>query len=142
MRCQASGFALAVVLVLLLGLSLLAVAGFGAAVAAVALASYAEQAALAFQAAEAGNARTMASPADRLESSVWPTQWPSVTVRSSLQADPPDEPGSWPPGFSIGSNGFRRRHYSVLSTGRAGRGAAVALEQGFAVIENTGQGLP
>lgn len=139
MRGRPSGFALAVVLVLLLGLSLLAVAGFSATVAAVALAGYAEQAALAFQAAEAGNSRVLASPAAGTDAVVWPTHWPSVKVRSALLADPDGEPGSWPPGFSIGGNGFRRRHYTVRSTGRAGRGAAVTLEQGFAVIENNSE---
>lgn len=131
------GVALAVVLVLLSGLALLAVAGLGGALAAVALSGFGEQATLAFEAAEAGVARTLRSGAAMPVATVaWPALMPGVTLRTEILADPPGADTAWPEGFSIGAggDGFLASHRLVRAEGRADRGAFVRIEQGYIVI--------
>jgi Tfp pilus assembly protein PilX len=137
------GMALGIVLLLLLGLALLALAGYGAAIAALAIAGLEQQATRAFEAAEAGAARTLrtwqgpdaaSSPAPE---TAWPAVWAEVMVARTVSADPPDRPAAWPDGFSIGSGDstFTTRHFTIDSEGRAGLGTAARIEQGFIVIE-------
>lgn len=131
------GMALATVLILLSGISILALAGLGGAAAAIALAGFEEQSALAFEAAEAGIARTLRSGMPVPEPvPAWPSVAPEVTVRTERRDDPAVEGGSWPAGFSVATGGvsFALRHGTVLSEGRAARGALVRIEQGFVVV--------
>lgn len=137
-------------MLLLLGLALLALAGSAAAIAALALAGLDEQHALAFEAAEAGIARALRRIAD---GAVWPqeptetTTWPAlglgVATRVEIRADPEDGAG-WPAGFSIGlgDSAFVTRHLTIVADGRAGRGAAVRLEQGVTVLAAAGGAAP
>jgi opacity protein-like surface antigen len=129
--------ALAVVLILLSGLALLAVAGLGGALASVALSGFDEQSALAFEAAEAGVARSLRSGA-AIATAVpaWPALLPDVTTRTEILADPPGGDTAWPEGFSVGAGGeaFVTSHRTIRAEGRARRGAVVRIEQGYFVI--------
>lgn len=134
------GSALGIVLLLMLGLSALALAGYGAAVAALALAGLEQSAARAFEAAEAGAARALRDwpdTAGTAPSAAWPAYWHDVTTASAISADPADWPAPWPEGFSIGGGDgtFAAHHYTITSEGRAPRATAVRIEQGFLVIE-------
>ena len=137
------GMALGIVLILLLGLALLALAGHGAAIAALAIAGLEQHATRAFEAAEAGAARTLrtwqgpdaaSSPASE---AAWPAVWADVMIARTVSADPPDRPAAWPDGFSVGSGDstFTTRHFTVVSDGQAGLRTAARIEQGFIVIE-------
>ena len=147
-RCQ--GMALAVTMVLLLGLAILALAGSAAAVAALSLAGLDEQASLAFEAAEAGVVRALRAFAagDAVAAAgafepTWPELDPGVTTRVQLRADPGEIGATLAEGFSIGSGvTFARRHFTLISDGRAGRGTAVRIEQGLAVIAPTRPAAP
>lgn len=145
MKQPSRGMALAVTLVLLLGLSLLAVAGLASAVASLALSGFEEQSTLAFEAAEAGIAQTI-----RLGSSLpepvpaWPSLFPEVTIRTEIVPDRAAGDTGWPEGFSIGSGSasFRLDHFTIRSEGRAGRGARVRLDQDMAVVATTQAAAP
>lgn len=137
------GMALGIVLMLLLGLAMLALAGYSAAIAALAIAGMEQHAARAFEAAEAGVSRTLrswhgqpAAPSPAPEAA-WPAPWPELTIVRQVTADPPDVPGSWPDGFSIGSGDgtFTTRHYTIVAEARGVRRTAARIEQGFTVIE-------
>lgn len=129
--------ALAVVLVLLLGLVVIALGGLGGAVADLAVAALDEQAALAMEAAEAGVARTLrtgvpipaATPA-------WPGLFPGLTLSSEIQFDPPVPSQPLPDGANLSDGGdmLPARHFTIRAEGRAGHGAVVRIEQGFKVI--------
>lgn len=140
-RGRQRGSALGIVLLLLLGLALLALAGHGAAIAALAIAGLEQHAARAFEAAEAGVSRALRSwhsdgaPASAVTEQVWPDAWPEIVNARSVSADPPAQPAPWPQGFSVGADGFVSRHYTVVSEARGGRRAAARIEQGFVVIE-------
>jgi hypothetical protein len=138
------GMALAVVMVLLLGLTVLAVAGLSGAVAAVALSGLDEQSALAFEAAEAVIARTLRSRVAPSDAQAWPDLWPQVTARAEIRADHFESVAALPEGFSLGAGGgaFATRHYTIVAEGRAGRGTSVRLEQGYAVIAPAGSSEP
>lgn len=136
------GMALAIVVLLLLGLALLALAGSAAAVAALALAGLDQQQALAFEAAEAGIARTMRElaqgapwPRPPTASITWPSLSDRVTTRIGILEDDVGSDGGWPAGFSIGvTEGFATRHLTIVAVGRADRKAAVRIEQDLAII--------
>lgn len=123
------GVALAIVLVLLLGLALLAIAGMGGAIASMAIVGLAEQHAIAFEAAEAAVTRTLHA-------------WPVVATDDSVVSvevvgDAPAAGASPPEGFSIGDggHGLELRHYTITAESRAARGAAARVEQGFSILE-------
>lgn len=140
-RARQRGSALGLVLLLLLGLALLALAGHSAAIAALTIAGLEQHAARAFEAAEAGVSRTLRSwnthgaLAGPVTERVWPETWPEITNARDVSADPPGQAGAWPDGFSVGSDGFVSRHYTIVSESRGGRRAAARVEQGFVVIE-------
>ena len=145
-RRRSRGTALGVALLLLLGLALLALAGSAAAVAALALASLDQQHALAFEAAEAGIARALrriangaTSPQAPTQMTTWPALGEQVTTRVEVLVEPADDSG-WTAGFSIGlgDDAFATRHLTIVSDGRAGRGAAVRLEQGVTIVAREG----
>lgn len=138
MRRASRGAALAVSLILLLGLSLLAIAGIASAVASLALAGFEEQSALAFEAAEAGVARTIRlGTAVREPVAVWPTALPGVTVRTETVMESAGAGPGWPEGFSIGGGAFALDHFTIRAEGRASRGAVVRVEQDMAVVAAT-----
>lgn len=121
MRPPPRGAALVIVMILSLGLGTLAVAAMTAAVASLAVASHAEQAALAFRAAEAGIETTL-ERGTALAPGTAP--WPEADGRASVT--------TWivrdatPPGALL-------QHAAVIAEGRAGRNVAIRLEQGFIV---------
>ena len=139
------GMALGIVLLLLLGLALLALAGHSAAVAALAIAGLEQHAARAFEAAEAGVSRTLRSwhtlgaASDAAPVEVWPETWPEVTILRNVSADLPGQPGAWPVRFSIGNGAgtFTSRHYTIVAEARGARHTAARVEQGFIIIEPT-----
>ena len=145
MKRAPHGMALAVVLILLLGLSLLAVAGLASAVASLALSGYQEQSTLAFEAAEAGIAHTIRSgtglPAPY---ATWPSALPGVTTRTEVVLERTAGDAGWPEGYSVGSGRgtFTLEYFTIRSEGRAGRDARVRLEQDMAVIAPTGAAAP
>jgi hypothetical protein len=126
--------ALAVVLLLLLGLSAVALAGLGGAIADLAVAAADEQVALAMEAAETGLARTLRSgtpiPAGTV---VWPEHFPGLTVSSEIRFDPPDAdaPLLNPPPGEDASGSRVLRHFTVRAEARAGRGVVTRIEQGY-----------
>jgi hypothetical protein len=129
-----SGVALAVVLLLLLGLSIVALAGLSGAVSDLAVAAASEQLALAMEAAETGVARTLRSGRPIAAGTVvWPALFPGVTVSSEIRFDPPDPdaPLLEPLPDGDGSAPLQRRHFAIRATAHAGRTAAAAIEQGF-----------
>ena len=136
-----AGSALATLLVLLVAFALVALSAMAAAVAALATAGQAAQSALAQEAAEAAIAGVLAGwpagAAGRPPSPAWPDRPAEVTAQAEVQRDPPEAAQSWAAGTSLGDDGdgLVARHYTVLATGRARRGAAVTLEQGFTVLE-------
>lgn len=131
------GSALAIVMVLLLGLSLLATSGLAGALASLVLSSFDQQRSIAFEAAETAVSRTLATgtpvqPATPL----WSGMPAEVLARSAIRPDPPGRDESWPDGFSVGLGGteFMLRHRTVRSEGHAARGATVVIEQGFVTL--------
>jgi hypothetical protein len=119
MRVPQGGVSLVIVMILSLALGTLAVAAMTAAVASLALASHAEQAALAFRAAEAGIEATLET-GTRLSPGTEP--WPEAAGRASVTTwivrdETPD--------------GDLLQHAAVIAEGRAGRNVVVRLEQGF-----------
>ena len=141
MRKRHGGAALGVVLLLLLGLALLALAGSAAAIAALALAGLDEQHSLAFEAAEAGITRALrvlsnggTLPAEPLTVAPWPELESDVTMRVAIREHDPTSAGL-PVGFSLGNGAayWGTRRITIISDGRAGRGAAVRLEQDVVV---------
>jgi len=147
---QTRGMALAVVLVLLLGLTVLALAGSAAAIASLALAGLDHQSALAFEAAEAGIARSVRAiaqgatlPADAVFEQTWPRLAPAAMTRVLLRVDRTPAASTWADGFSAGSGDtFARVHVTLIADGRAGRGAAVRIEQGLTFIAPTTGAAP
>lgn len=145
MSRRGRGMSLVIVLLLLAGIMLLAVAGLGSAIAALALAALDERAALAFEAAEAGVTRTLRDAAAIPGgTAAWPMDTPLARVGTTLEHDPPSSASPPLPGFSlgVGGAGFVLQHGRVLSEGDAGRGTRVRIEQGFAVIAPAREGLP
>lgn len=119
MKKPQRGVALVIVAILSLALGTLAVAAMTAAVASLAVASHAEEAALAFRAAEAGIEATLDSGV-ALPAGTAP--WPDAAGRASVTTwIVSDEP---PPGVLP-------HHAAVVAEGRAGRNVVVRLEQGF-----------
>jgi hypothetical protein len=127
--------ALVVVLLLLLGLTVIAVAGLGGAVADLAIAALDEQSALALEAAEAGVARTLRSgvpiPAG---TSPWPGRFPGLTLQTDIQFDAPSA-DMIPP---VGTDPVAVRHFTILAESHAGRGAVARIEQGFRYLGPAG----
>lgn len=134
------GAALAVTLILLGGLGMLALTAAAAAIAALALTGHQQSAQAAFEAAEAGVAHALEyAAAARAEGEI-------ASEAPSADGDTPpafesritrvDLPGSLPAGFSIGghADGFAAQHYFIVSDGRAERGVAVRIEQGFYLV--------
>lgn len=127
------GMALAIVLLLLLGLSVVGLAGLGGAVADLAIAAADEQAALAMQAAEASIARTLrtgaAIPAG---SEAWPGVFPGLTLRSEIRFDPLEADQVLLGGGDGGS--LLLGHFTIRAEARAGRAAATRIEQDYRVL--------
>lgn len=137
MRRRARGIALAVVLVLLLGMSVLAVAGLSGGTTSLALSGFDVEAARAFEAAETLVSRSLATGAGSASPQApWPEAFPDVLASASVSEDPPGVEGAWPEGFSVGlgEERFTLRHGAVLAEGVSGRGARIRIEQGYAVI--------
>jgi hypothetical protein len=134
---RARGMALAIVLLLLLGLSVVGLAGLGGAVADLASAAADEQAALAMQAAEAGIARTLRTGATiPAGSEAWPGVFPGLTVRSEIQFDPLEANQALLGGSFNGGDGdsLLLGHFTIRAEGRAGRAAATRIEQDYRVL--------
>jgi len=139
-RLHARGVALGIVLVLLAGLGALALAGAAAAATALALAGHQQAALLAFEAAEAGIAASLAEAArEPAPRATGPLPWPDeddafVTLETRTEAV--TGAGALAEGYTIGENagGFASRHFVVIAEGSADRGARVRLEQGFYVV--------
>jgi hypothetical protein len=129
-----AGMALAVVLLLLLGLTVVALAGFSGAVTDLAVVAAGERAALAMEAAETAVTRTLGSgrpiPAGTV---AWPGLFADVTVSSEIRFDPPDpdQPLQQPLPVADGSVVWVARHFTIRARALAGHGAAATLEQGF-----------
>lgn len=138
---RARGHALATLLVLLVAFALLALSAMATAVAGLATAGQATESAQAQEAAEAAIARTLADWPSSLRGQptapAWPDLPPEITASARIAADGPDAPRGWMDGASLADDGdgLELRHYTVIATGRARRGAAVTLEQGFSVLE-------
>jgi voltage-gated potassium channel Kch len=140
MNRQQRGAALAVTLILLAGLGSLALTAAAAAVAALALAGHQQSAQQAFEAAEAGIAHALSRAAVTRSAGTI-----TVTVHDRDAASPAtfesrieavESPGALPAGFSVGEHdgAFGARHFYAVADGRAGRGAAVRIEQGFYLV--------
>jgi type II secretory pathway pseudopilin PulG len=138
---RAAGQALATLLILLVAFALLALSAMATALAGLAAAGQETEAALAQEAAEAAIAGVLRDwPATRdghPPAPAWPDLPSAVTASARVQRDPPEAATAWASGMSLGDDGegLELRHYGVVATGRARRGAAVALEQGFTVVE-------
>jgi hypothetical protein len=129
-----AGLALAIVMLLLLGLAIVALAGLSGATTDLAIAAADEQAALALEAAETAVSRTLRSrtpiPAGTV---LWPELLPDVTVSSEIRFDPPDpDQPVWLsfPGEDV-EDLSSPRYFTIRARADARRGAAVILEQGF-----------
>jgi hypothetical protein len=145
MNTNSRGVSLVIVLLLMAGVMLLAVSGLGGAIASMAMADLDERAARAFEAAEAGVARTLDSgTAVWPAAAPWPSTDPAVTVRTVIRHDPPPQAPAWTHGFSFGTGGggFVLHHGSILAEGSAGRGTLVRIEQGFAVVGPARESAP
>lgn len=140
MKRTAKGAALAVALILLTGLTAIALAAGAAAVTALALAGHQQAATLALEAAEAGVAHALQAAtvqpgpaaAGPLPHSVGGT----ADARFETQTTALTGAGALPPGFSVGETdrSFQAQHYLILSDGHATRNTQVRLEQGFYVV--------
>ena len=136
----ARGAALAVALILLAGLTAVALAAAAGAVTALALAGHQQAASLALEAAEAGVAHALLAATEHpgpaaagpLLHSVGGTADARFETRTTEVAGP----GALPPGFSVGESdrSFQAQHYLILSDGHATRNAQLRLEQGFYVV--------
>jgi hypothetical protein len=129
-----AGIALVVVMLLLLGLSVVALAGLGGAAADLAIAAAGEQAALALEAAETGIARTLRSGAPiPAGTAVWPELHPGITVSTEIRFDPPDPDSpllEQLPGQEGGAP-LLPRHFAILAEARTSRGMVARIEQGY-----------
>lgn len=137
MSPRGRGSALAIVMLLLLGISLLATSGLAGAVASLVLSGFEEQHSLAFEAAEAAVSRTLSTGKPVQPSApLWTAMPPEVVAHSEVRHDPPGRDESWADGFSTGTGGtaFVLRHHEVRAEGGAGRGATVVIEQGFVTL--------
>ncbi len=140
MKHAAKGAALAVALILLSGLSALALAAAAAAVTALALAGYQQAAALALEAAEAGVAHALIAakehPGPDAAGPMPHRVGGTADARFETQTTEVKGDGALPPGFSIGAtdHAFQAQHYLIRSDGNATRNARVRLEQGFYVV--------
>lgn len=140
MRRTQNGAALAVTLILLAGLGALAMTAAAAAVAALALAGHQQSAQQAFEAAEAGIARSLDFAArTRSAGAMVDTPYPDeANAPATFAARIVDAgmPGALPAGFSVGehASAFTARHYFAIADGSAGRGARVRIEQGFYLV--------
>jgi type II secretory pathway pseudopilin PulG len=138
---RANGQALATLLILLVAFALLALSAMATALAGLATAGQEAESALAQEAAEAAIAGVLRSwPATRVgrdPAPAWTDLPPDITAAAAVLTDPPDAAAPWASGVSLGDDGegLVQRHYSVVATGRARRGAMVTLEQGFTVME-------
>lgn len=136
-----AGSALAALLILLVAFALLALSALAVSVASLATAGQAAQSAQAQEAAEAAIAAVLrgwpAAAQDRPPSPAWPDAPSWITADARVARDPPEAAGAWAFGTSLADDGegLVARHYTVTATGRARRGAAVTLEQGFSVLE-------
>jgi hypothetical protein len=135
MRSRARGAALAVALVLLTGLSVLALA----AVMALALTGYQQAEAAALEAAEAGIARAIQAAAQHAGPGM--AAMPHAvggasSARFESRTTELDSDGALPEGFSIGANDgtFRSRNFLIVSQGWATRDVTLRLEQGFHLV--------
>jgi len=129
-----AGLALVVVLLLLLGLAVVAVAGLSGAATDLAVAAADERAALALEAAEAAVRRTLHSGSPVAEGTVpWPDLFPDVTVGSEIRFDPPDpdQPLWEPPASENDGVSLSPRHFAIRAKAVARQGAVVIIEQGF-----------
>ena len=134
------GTALAVTLILLTGLGTLALAAAAAAMSALALTGHAQDVLLATEAAEAAINAALARAADERGPGAsgerdWPVgNGPQAIIQA--RTDATLDPGTLPEGFSLGESpdSFSARHYYVVADARAGRAAAVRLEQGFYLV--------
>jgi hypothetical protein len=129
-----AGLAMAVVLLLLLGLSIIALAGLGGAATDLAVAAAGERAALAMEAAETAISRTLQSGRPLAAGTApWPEVFPQVTVSSEIRFDPPDpDRPLWEP--TSGEDGgvvLSPRHFTIRARARAPQGAAAVIEQDF-----------
>ncbi|MCU0975840.1 MAG: hypothetical protein MUC71_05935 [Steroidobacteraceae bacterium] len=138
---RATGQALATLLVLLVAFALLALSAMASALVGLATAGQEGETVQAQEAAEAAIAGVLrAWPASRDGRGVapaWPDLPQDVTSDATVLADAPDAAAAWASGMSLGDDGegLVLRHYTVVATGQARRGAAVTLEQGFTVVE-------
>jgi hypothetical protein len=139
-KAGSKGAALAVTMVLLTGLSALALAAGAAAVTALALAGYQQGAAIALEAAESGISRAMeqarVQPGPAAAGPLSHTAGGATEARFTTRTIEQAGSGALPAGFSIGESAtsFRSRHYFIVADGEATRGARVRLEQGFYVV--------
>jgi Tfp pilus assembly protein PilX len=140
MKPRTSGHALATLVVLLLAFALLALSAAAAALVSLATAGQETESALAQQAAEAAVRHVLADwPADTdlPAAPAWPDLPPEITASARVRSDAPDLPAPWADGASLGDDGegVLLRHYTIVATGRARRGATAVVEQGFTVLE-------
>jgi len=121
MRGAQRGAALVIVMVLSLALGTLALASMTGAVASLVVASHAEEAALAFRAAEAGIETTLESGVPLAPGTMpWPDPGGRASVTTWIVRDAPNASSPW-------------SHAAIVAEGRAGRSVVVRLEQGFAI---------
>jgi hypothetical protein len=136
-----AGHALATLLVLLVAFALLALSAMAAALAALAAAGQEAESLQAQEAAEAAIARVLQrwpeSRGGHPVAPAWPDLPPEITAGARVAADPVVAAAAWADGTSLGDDGegLQSRHYTVIATGRARRGATAVLEQGFTVLE-------
>lgn len=136
-----AGHALGTLLVLLLAFALLALSATAAAIAGLAAAGQEAERLLAGEAADAAVARVLAGwPASRNgqpPQPAWPDLPAEITTDAVVAADDPTLPPPWRAGMSLPDDGagIAIRHYTVVATGRARRGATVRVEQGFTLLE-------
>lgn len=140
MKAFSKGTALAVVLVLLAGLSALTLAAAAAAITALALTGHQQGAAIAMEAAEAGIAHALRQASEQPGPAVagpLPHHAGGTTVAHFVtRTIEMTGNGALPAGFSTGEfdTGFGSQHYLISSIGRSTRNAQVSLEQGFYVV--------
>ena len=82
-------------------------------------------------------------PADAVFEQTWPRLAPAAMTRVRLRVDRTPAASTWADGFSVGSGDtFGRVHVTLIADGRAGRGAAVRIEQGLTFIAPTTGATP
>ena len=140
MNRTSKGAALAVALILLTGLTAVALAAGAAAVTALALAGHQQAATLALEAAEAGIAHALlaatARPGPATAGPLAHSVGGAGDARFETQTTAVAGAGALPPGFSVGESdrSFQAQHYLILSDGQATRNTQVRVEQGFYVV--------